>query len=131
MSGQDDRRSSARIPAELRVEFRHLGRPHESFSDISRDISNGGIFIDTSVGLEVGTEVSLDISPGPSALPIRLQAEVVRVEEELPASGSSVTVRVRGMALRFVGAPSHELARLLGLVEYMVEVNGDGGSDDV
>ena len=94
-----ERRESPRVLVELRVEFRHLGRPTETYADIIRNLSQGGVFLDTSVGLPVNTEVELEVSPGPGARPIRLTAEVVRVEEEPVGTGSRVTTRTRGTGL--------------------------------
>lgn len=115
----DERRRSPRVPAELRLEFKHLGRPNETFEDLTRDLSEGGVFVATTVGLELGVELALEIAPGPGAAPIRMRAEVVRVEEEPVSTGSKVTTRARGMALRFKHADPAELARLLELTERM------------
>lgn len=111
----DERRRAPRTPVELRVEFRHLGRPNETYGDIVRNLSEGGVFLDSSVGLPLGTTVDLEISPGPGASAIRISGEVVRVEEEPVGTGSRVTARTRGMALRFVKADPGEVNRLLGL----------------
>lgn len=117
--GQQERRSSARIPVELRVEFRHLGRPEDTYADITRDISAGGVFVGTTVGLELGTELALEITPGPGASPIMLRAEVVRIEEQPGQTGSRATSRTRGMALKFVDpdAAASDIARLLSLAK--------------
>ncbi len=119
MSGEEssERREAQRIPAELRVEFRHLGRPKAPTGELSRDISSGGLFVATSVGLPLGTRVELEISPGPSAKPIRVRAEVVRVEEEPGVTGSRATMRTKGMALRFVEVDPNDVTRLLSLAK--------------
>lgn len=121
MSGQDttERREAQRIAVELRVEFRHLGRPKAPTGELSRDISSGGLFVATSVGLPLGTKVELEISPGPNAKPIRVNAEVVRVEEEPGVTGSRATMRTKGMALRFVDAEAQDVKRLLSLAKEM------------
>jgi uncharacterized protein (TIGR02266 family) len=121
-----ERRRAERIGAELRVEFKHLGRPGETFADLSSNISAGGVFVETSVGIELGMQVELEISPGPGAKPIRMVGEVVRVEEEAAVTGSRRTGRCRGMALRFLDADAGELARLLSLAKQMEE-KGAGG----
>lgn len=121
-----ERRRSPRLPVELHVEFRHLGRPTESFAEIVRNLSSGGVFLETSVGLELGTEVALAIAPGPGARPIRMRAEVVRVEEEPVTTGSKVTARTRGMALRFLDSDPRELSRLMQLAEHMSAAGADG-----
>lgn len=113
---------------ELHVEFRHLGRPHESYAEICRNLSAGGVFLDTTVALELGTEVDLEIAPGPGVRPIKMKAEVVRVEEEPVTTGSKVTSRARGMALRFVHADGEDIGRLLALAHQMTE-GSDGAAD--
>lgn len=124
-----DRRRSPRLPVELHVEFRHLGRPSDTYAEISRNLSAGGVFLDTTVVLEMGTEVALEIAPGPGTRPIRMRAEVVRVEEEPVSTGSRVTTRTRGMALRFLDSEPHEVQRLLTLAEQMSVGNDADGSD--
>ena len=114
---------------ELHVEFRHLGRPSDTYAEISRNLSAGGVFLDTTVVLEMGTEVALEIAPGPGTRPIRMRAEVVRVEEEPVSTGSRVTTRTRGMALRFLDSEPHEVQRLLTLAEQMSVGNDADGSD--
>ncbi|MEQ8278135.1 MAG: PilZ domain-containing protein [Deltaproteobacteria bacterium] len=127
-----ERRQSPRLPVELHVEFRHLGRPSESYAEISRNLSTGGVFLDTTVVLELGTEVALEIAPGPGTRPIRMRAEVVRVEEEPVATGSRVTTRTRGMALQFLDSDPHEIQRLVTLAQHMTSSDGqdsDGSSN--
>jgi hypothetical protein len=125
MSGsRDERRLAPRFPVEIRVEFKHLGRPQESFADLSRDIGAGGCFVKTSVGLELGTELALEIAPGPGASPIVMRAEVVRVEEEPGETGSRATTRTKGMALRFLDSDMNEVNRLLNLANQMLREKG-------
>ncbi|MCC7381965.1 MAG: PilZ domain-containing protein [Deltaproteobacteria bacterium] len=117
--GQEERRQAPRYSVELKVEFRHLGRPQDTFADLTRDISAGGIFVDTTVGLPLGTEVALEITPSGDVTPIRVRAEVVRVEEQPGQTGSKATTRTRGMALKFLeveGGSATDINRLLGLV---------------
>lgn len=105
----------------MRVEFRHLKRPEETFAETVRDVSEGGLFIATTVGLEPGTLVSLDIRPGPGARPIHIKAEVVRVEEGESETGSRQAGRTRGMGLRFVAVEPGEVDRLAALAQSMAE----------
>lgn len=128
MSGGNgpERRRSPRLPVELHVELRHLGRPSETYADICRNVSAGGVFLDTTVGLELGTEVDLEITLSPGAKPIKMRAEVVRVEEEPVTTGSKVTTRTRGMALRFLESDANEISRLLSLANQMHSEGNDG-----
>jgi hypothetical protein len=123
--GPQERRQAPRFPVEVRVEFKHLGRPQDSFADLSSDLSAGGVFVKTSVGLELGTELALEIAPGPGAPPILMRAEVVRVEEEPGATGSKATTRTKGMALKFIDADQAELSRLLNLANQMTREKGN------
>jgi hypothetical protein len=123
-----ERRRSPRLPVELHVEFRHLGRPNESYGEICRNLSAGGVFLDTTVVLELGTEVDLEVAPGPGVRPIKLRAKVIRVEEEPVSTGSKVTTRTRGMALEFLDSDPHEVQRLLTLAQQM-QSEGVDGSD--
>jgi hypothetical protein len=79
------------------------------------------VFVDSSVGLPLGTLLDLEIMPGPGAKPIRMKAEVVRVEEEPGVTGSRSTSRAKGMALRFIHSDPNELSRLLALAQQMVD----------
>ena len=121
-----ERRKSPRLRVELHVEFRHLGRPNESYAEMCRNLSTGGVFLDTTVGLELGTEVDLEIAPGPGVRPITMRAEVVRIEEEPVSTGSKVTTRTRGMALRFLESDPNETVRLLTLANQMQASGADG-----
>jgi hypothetical protein len=118
-SSQTERRQSTRIPVELRIELRHLGRPDDTFADITQDISAGGVFVATTVGLELGTELALEVTSGPGAPPILLRAEVVRVEEQPGLTGSRATSRTRGMALKFIDADDEQITRLLNIAKQM------------
>lgn len=123
-----ERRQSPRHAVELRVEFRHLGRPSETHAEIIQNLSQGGVFLGTSVVLPLETQVELEVSPGPGARPIRLLGEVVRVEEEPVGRGSRVTRRTRGMALRFVNPDPAELNRLMSLARHLSS-EGRHGND--
>jgi uncharacterized protein (TIGR02266 family) len=125
--GGGDRRQASRWPVELHVEFRHLGRPSESHQEISRNISTGGVFLATSVCLPLGTEVALEVTPGPGSRPIRMRAEVVRVEEDPAQKGSRSTTRARGMALRFLPSDPGEVSRMMNLAR---QLSTEGASDD-
>lgn len=117
----ENRRRDRRHAAEFRIELRHLGRPGESFADVTHNVSEGGLFIESSMGLELGTEVQLEILPTKGAQPITLVARVVRVEEEAGEKHSKKIRRVRGMALEFVDRDHEEVKRLMELTKRVGE----------
>src|SRR5262245_25068985 len=128
----EERRQAPRYAVEVRIEFRHLGRPDDTFADLTRDISAGGVFVDTTVALPLGTEVSLEIAPGGGAEPIRLRAEVVRIEEQPGQTGSKATSRTRGMGLKFSdleGGAGPDVQRLLTLARQMQQGSHAQSSD--
>lgn len=100
-SDDRERRESTRLEVELSVEVRHLGRPDESFADVTRDLGAGGLFIDTTVGLPLGTPVSIEVTVGDGGRPITVEGEVVRVECQTGMTGSKADRRVCGLAISF------------------------------
>lgn len=114
---QTDRRRSPRIPAELRVELQHLGRPDDSPAELTRNLSAGGVFVDTSVVLPIGTEVAIEIMPGKGTDPVRLRTVVARIEYADAEPASDCAAQVRGMGLRFIGAEPGEIRRLIALAD--------------
>lgn len=100
MSDDDrERRRAPRFGVEMRVAVRHLGRPDETFEETMRNLSLGGVFIDTSVGLRPGTPVGLDVQVDGDMLSV--EGEVVRVEWEAERAGSGSGRRSRGVAIEF------------------------------
>lgn len=116
-----ERRRSTRLPVEMRVQFRHLRRSQETFAEVAKNVSLGGLYVESTVGFEPGTRVELEILPGPGARGIRVAAEVVRVEEEQAETGSRTDGRSRGMGLRFLEADPREMERLIALAEAMAK----------
>lgn len=100
-SAERERRRSRRFRVELSVAFRHLGRPEETFAELARDISEGGVFIETSVGLPVGTPVAVEVLGVPGGRPVTVDGEVVRVEWNAGNTGSTVENGDRGLAVEF------------------------------
>lgn len=78
--------------------------PVQGYVNTSRDMSRGGIFVDTSTRLEVGQEVDLRIDPPGSEPTIEIRSEVVRVVSPI------------GAALRFLDASQETLERLDALL---------------
>lgn len=110
-----ERRRSPRWTVELAVAFRHLGRPDESHEDVVRNLSEGGVFIETSVGLPLGTplaiEVALEDPPGRDV--VTVEGEVVRVEWQVGRTGSTEERTARGLAVAFVPGQERVVNRLL------------------
>ncbi len=81
-----------------------------------RDMSLGGIFVNTSMRLAVGEEVELEIQPRDRhSEPLSLRSEVVRVVNPI------------GAALRFVDASEEMLKRL----EAMLRAEGKQATVDL
>jgi len=108
----------------MRVELRHLKRPEETFAETVRNVSGGGLFVASTVGLTPGTLVALDVRPGPGVRPIHIKAEVVRVEESPAETGSRQEGRTRGMGLAFVASEPGELERLLTIAHAALDESG-------
>lgn len=66
----------------------------------STDVSRGGIFLESDIPLKQGTRVFLSFMLGEGAAPLRVTAQVVRIEKE-----SSSTMPVIGMGIQFVDLP--------------------------
>lgn len=71
----------------------------------SMDISMGGLFLESSIPVRIGTLLFLSISLPPHKRPVRLTGEVVRITKP----GSQV---VQGMGIRFVGLSETARERL-------------------
>lgn len=71
-----DRRRSARSPLTVRVDY---GTVDELFSEFTRDINEGGLFIETDKPLELGTEVAMQFQLPGSRDPLQTVGRVVHV----------------------------------------------------
>ena len=71
-----DRRRSARAPLTVRVEY---GTVDELFSEFTRDINEGGLFIETEKPHAPGTEVAMQFQLPGSREPLQTVGRVVRV----------------------------------------------------
>lgn len=79
--------------------------PVQGYVSKSRDMSRGGIFVDTGMRFEVGQEVELRIEPPGGEQPFLIRSEVVRVVSPI------------GVALRFLDASPETLERLDSLLK--------------
>jgi len=89
-----DRRKHARVPVRLRVKFPSLEVLQE---DYSKDISRGGIFIQTQKPRGVGDEMIVTLVHPVSGEELDLDGEVVRVSREESHKPGSVS----GMGIQF------------------------------
>lgn len=72
MSEQNRRRAS-RLPAEVKVDYRTIG---SFITDYTKDISQGGMFVATSLPLDVGERVRLRLTLPGHQLPFALDGVV-------------------------------------------------------
>lgn len=103
-SPDSERRTDARRPIELKVEYKRL---NTFFADYTKNISRGGTFIKTSRPLPIGTEFLFKLFVPGREEPLTIHGEVQRIIERSPGEEP-------GMAIKFVyreGDPQHEIAR--------------------
>ena len=101
-----ERRSEARRPIELKVEYKRL---NTFFADYTKNISRGGTFIKTSRPLPVGTEFLFKLFVPGRGEPLTIHGEVQRIID-------ATNDEEPGMAIRFVyreGDPQAEIARIV------------------
>jgi type IV pilus assembly protein PilZ len=105
--GDSNRRKTGRLPVEVKVDYRTVG---SFITDYTKDLSQGGIFVATSLPLEVGERVRLRLTLPGHALPFALEG-VVRW-----TSGVHDKDRTPGMGIEFVNFSDElreELSRLV------------------
>jgi type IV pilus assembly protein PilZ len=103
---EHERRSDARRPIELKVEYKRL---NTFFADYTKNISRGGTFIKTSRPLPIGTEFLFKLFVPGRDQPLTIHGEVQRIID--PSTDDEP-----GMAIRFVyreGDPQAEIARVV------------------
>ncbi len=107
-----EQRRSERAPLDIRVEYSTVDA---LFSDFSRNINEGGLFIETGDPCAIDTVVTLRFQlPGVSD-PIETRGRVVWVGEEGDA---------RGMGVEFEDLDAAARARINGLVRGLREGRG-------
>ncbi len=90
-----DRRNHMRVPMRLRVKFPDMQTLMENYA---RDISQGGIFIESESPKPLGEIMVLTLVHPDSGEELDLKGEVVRVSRHDPKTPKSVS----GMAIRFL-----------------------------
>lgn len=112
--GQPNRRAHKRIPIQVRVRIQYTGR---EFTADSRNLSAGGVFLDTDRRIPVGTRVKLRFTvPIIAKYPIRAEGEVVWVGGEVPP----------GLAVRFTKISEDDRTLLGELSEQSDKLLGEG-----
>ncbi|HJL40475.1 MAG TPA: TIGR02266 family protein [Myxococcales bacterium LLY-WYZ-16_1] len=91
--GEDNRRAP-RLPAEIKVDYRSLGR---FITDYTTNISRLGVFVRTSMPLPVGERVRIRLSLPDGEVPFALDGEVKWV-----ASRQDREKHDPGMGIEFV-----------------------------
>jgi len=110
---RDDRRTVARIPIQLRVEYRRM---NGFLADYTKNLSRGGTFIRTARPLPPGSRFHLQLCAPCGEPPIELLAEVAWVEE----GGAEP-----GMGVRFVWRGHEERAAFERAMARIVEAAHD------
>ena len=94
MPESNERRDPARVPVELRVEYRRL---NSFFADYAKNIAHGGTFLRTEAPLAAGTEVVVVLKAPRMPESLRLQGEVMWVV----AVEDATVEHPAGMGIRF------------------------------
>ncbi|HEY4179117.1 MAG TPA: TIGR02266 family protein [Kofleriaceae bacterium] len=109
----NERRSEARRPIELKVEYKRL---NTFFADYTKNISRGGTFIKTSRPLPIGTEFLFKLFVPGRDEPLTIHGEVQRIIDGKGDGTGDGPDDEAGMAIRFVyreGDPQAEIARIV------------------
>jgi uncharacterized protein (TIGR02266 family) len=85
----------------------HIVSDHNFFAGLTRDISEGGIFVATHLPFEVGTRLEIQLLLPSDAQPALLLTEVRWVRSYSATSGVSA-----GIGLKFVEPPAAVVARI-------------------
>ncbi|MBN2197544.1 MAG: TIGR02266 family protein [Polyangiaceae bacterium] len=109
----DERRTHARAPIELKVEYRRL---NTFFADYTKNISRGGTFIATDRPLPVGTEFVFALGVPTLAEPMRLSGKVMWTV--LPEEASRANPA--GMGIEFVYQNDEERREKEAVVEQLL-----------
>ncbi|MBI2373693.1 MAG: TIGR02266 family protein [Deltaproteobacteria bacterium] len=110
---KDERRSSERVPADVKVDYRTVG---SFITDYSANLSKGGVFVRTSIPLRVGEHVRLRITLPGNDLPFGLEG-VVRW------TNTGADEAEAGMGIEFVNFEGEVRDRLRSFVD-MLEAQG-------
>lgn len=104
-----DRRRFERAEVVVQIEYSTID---DLFSEFTRDINEGGLFIETEDPLALGTIVDLQFLLPGSSDPIKAAAEIVRLSDG--SDGEPV-----GMAVEFDSLPADARKRINELIRSM------------
>ncbi len=104
-----DRRRFERAEVVVQIEYSTVD---DLFSEFTRDINEGGLFIETEDPLALGTTVDLQFLLPGSSDPIKAAAEIVRLSDG--SDGEPV-----GMAVEFDSLPADARKRINELIRSM------------
>lgn len=99
LDSADDRRSEARHPIELKVEYQRL---NTFFSDYTKNISKGGTFIKTGKPLDVGTEFVFKLYVPVMKEPIRIRGQVQWLVTDADVAAGDPRSPEPGMGIHFM-----------------------------
>ena len=94
-TGAFERRKTDRADLVVRVEYQTID---ELFSDFSRDVNEGGIFVETDAPHAVGTTVDLQFRLPGEAEPVRAHGTVVRVTDGGPGEPQGMGIEFAALA---------------------------------
>jgi type IV pilus assembly protein PilZ len=118
MPDGSDRRSDARAPIELKVEYKKL---NTFFADYTKNICKGGTFIRTRRPLDVGTEFIFKLGIPRLKEPLSIRGQVRWVKREGEPSPEGVAEdHEPGMGIRFIYDSPEQRAVIEGTVERMM-----------
>ena len=102
-----ERRRSERTPVVVRIEYETVDA---LFSEFTRNINEGGVFIETDTPAELDSAVLLQFQLPGSREPLKVSGRVVRIaeDEETP-----------GMGVEFEDLTQHDRARIDALVQQL------------
>jgi len=103
-----DRRKHQRAPIELKVQY---WRFNSFFSDYAKNISKGGLFIQTPKPLPIGTQFLFRLGIPEQQAPFELRGEVKWIESQEDSPG---------MGIQFIYASETERAHFERMVEKLM-----------
>ncbi len=111
-----ERRVHGRLPVKLRVTYQRI---NEFIQDYTRNISHGGMFIEASAMLDVGTLFALELAVPSLRDPLSIHAQVQWVVHEDDAEQDPENLKP-GMGVQFVYRSEQERLKVETIVEALI-----------